>query len=277
MSVVIITLLLASAIVHAGWNALVKGGEDRLWSISMISLIGACAALPFAAVLGAPSLRSLPFLLLSAFLQIGYCLFLIRAYRDADLASVYPIARGSAPLLVTLGASVFAGELPSVYGLVGTAFISFGIFMLVVGASRPDMKSILAALIAGLFIASYMVVDGIGVRVSGHAISYAAWQAVCAGFMIPVSYIVIRGRLLPLPHGRKGISVVVAGVLSTLGYCIAVWAMSLTSMGGVSAIRETSILFAALMGVFILRERITIQKISGAIAITVGVICLSLN
>ncbi|WP_162558972.1 DMT family transporter [Sphingorhabdus sp. EL138] len=202
---------------------------------------------------------------------------MVRAYRDGELASVYPIARGSAPLLVTLGATLFAGELPDNIGLAGIAFVSLGIIVLALGNNRPDTKSIFAALAAGLFIASYMVVDGLGVRLAESATGYAAWQAVVAGFLIPLSYVAIRRRAPSLPRGKEGALVVVAGLLGTLGYCIAVWAMSLTTMGGVSAIRETSILFAALIGTFILREKMTVQKLLGAITVTGGVVCLSIS
>lgn len=277
MSVLVVTLLLLSAIVHAAWNALLKGGDDRLWAISIITLVGAVALLPFALFLGPPGLPAVPYLVLSSVLQIGYCLFLIRAYRDADLASVYPIARGSAPLLVTLGALLFAREIPSEFGLVGIGCVSFGLMFLVLGTGRPDVKSALAALTAGLFIASYMVVDGLGVRVSDDALSYAAWQAVCAGVLIPLSFVVIRRRLPAPPRGWEGTKIIAAGIFGTLGYCIAVWAMSLSSMGGVSAIRETSILFAALFGVVMLRERITLSKLAGALSVTAGVIFLSLS
>lgn len=277
MSLFVVSLLLASAIVHAGWNAFIKGSEDRLWSISIITLVGACTAFPFALVLQPPSIQSWPFIISSSLLQVGYCLFLIRAYRDGDLAIVYPIARGSAPLLVTLGAAIFARETPDVATLIGIALISIGILILTFGAQRMDPKTSIAALITGGFIAAYMVVDGLGVRIAGSALGYAAWQAVVAGILIPVSYMIIRRRVLTMPPRREGATVLVAGVLSTLGYCIAVWAMSLTSMGGVSALRETSILFAALIGVFILKEKLSLEKILCAVAVTVGVICVSVT
>lgn len=279
MSPIVIGLLLASALIHAGWNALVRSGKDRLWSISIISLVGGIAAIPFAMILGPPALPSWPYILLSSLLQIGYCLFLVRAYRDGELASVYPIARGSAPLMVTLGAALFAGELPDNLGLTGIFLVSFGIIFLALGNrnTRPDTMSILAALAAGLFIASYMVVDGLGVRLSENAIGYAAWQAVIAGFLIPLSYVAIRRRPPHRPSGKDGAMVVVAGLLGTLGYCIAVWAMSLTTMGGVSAIRETSILFAALIGTLILGEKMTVPKLLGAVTITSGVLFLSIG
>lgn len=277
MSALVVTLLLLSAIVHAAWNAILKGGDDRLWAISVITLVGAVALFPFALILGPPGRPSVPYLVLSSVLQIGYCLFLIRAYRDADLASVYPIARGSAPLLVTFGAALFAREIPSELALIGIGGVSFGLMLLVLGTGRPDLKSALAALTAGLFIASYMVVDGLGVRVADDALSYAAWQAVCAGILIPLSYVVIRRRLPPPPRGWEGTKIIAAGIFGTVGYCIAVWAMSMSNMGGVSAIRETSILFAALFGVVMLREQITLSKLAGAITVTAGVVCLSLS
>lgn len=275
MSPVVIGLLLASALVHAIWNAIVRSSEDRFWSLAVICSVGAIAALPFALSLGLPAAPSWPYLILSSLLQIGYCLFLVRAYRDGDLSSVYPIARGSAPLLVTLGAAVVAGELPNSVGLAGIFLVSSGIILLTLGSGRPDARSTLAAFATGIFIASYMVVDGLGVRLSQSATGYAAWQAVVAGLLIPLSYILIRRHTPGLPQGREGALIVGAGILGTLGYCIAVWAMSRSTMGGVSAVRETSILFAALIGAFFLNERMTPQKILGALVVTAGVICLS--
>ncbi|MEO1044416.1 MAG: DMT family transporter [Pseudomonadota bacterium] len=275
MSPLIIMLLLASAVIHAAWNALVKSGQDRLWSIAVISLFGAIAALPFAIGLQPPAAASLPYIAFSSGLQIGYCLFLVRAYDHGDLAQVYPIARGSAPLLVTVGAALFAGELPGTYGLAGIALVSLGIFALAIGNHRADTQSLLSALAAGAFIASYMVVDGLGVRLAGSAAGYAAWQAVVAGFLIPLTFIAIRRRRPVMPRGREGVMIVVAGILSTLAYCIAIWAMSESPLGGVSALRETSILFAALLGVVALREAITFRKIAGAVLVTAGVVYLS--
>jgi drug/metabolite transporter (DMT)-like permease len=275
MSPVVVGLLLASALIHAIWNAIVRNGADRFWSIAVISLVGAIMALPFALALGAPAAPSWRYLILSSLLQIGYCLFLVRAYRDGELSSVYPIARGSAPLLVTLGAALVAGEWPNGAGLAGIACVSLGILLLTLGSNRPDLKSAVAALGAGVFIASYMVVDGLGVRLSQNAASYAAWQAFVAGCLIALSFVVIRRRVPGVPRGKEGALVVGAGILGTLGYCIAVWAMSRSAMGGVSAIRETSILFAALIGTFVLGEKMTAQKLLGALVVTAGVVCLS--
>lgn len=268
-------MLLASAIIHAGWNALVKSNADRLWSISVISLFGALAALPFTFLLDPPALASLPFIAVSSCLQIGYTLFLVRAYDHGELAQVYPVARGTAPLLVTLGAAVFVGELPPAFALGGILLVSVGIFVLAIGSNRANLNALLSAFAAGGFIAGYMLVDGMGVRVAQNPLGYAAWQAVVAGFLIPLTFIAMRRTLPYMPVGRAGAVIATAGVLSTLGYCVAVWAMSVAPMGGVSAVRETSILFAALLSTFVLRERPTLQKVTGAILVTAGVVALS--
>ncbi len=275
MSPTVVGLLLAAALLHAAWNAILRSGEDRLWSISVICAVGAVAALPFALLLAPPARESWPYLALSALLQIGYCLFLVRAYRDGHLAHVYPIARGTAPLLVTIGAAIFARELVSGQAMVGVGLVSCGIMILALGTSRPDPRSTAAALAAGMFIASYMVVDGLGVRVAHHATGYAAWQAVLTGLLMPLVYLAIRRRLPAVPRGKPGLLVVAAALFGVLGYCVAIWAMSRAPMGQVSALRETSILFAALIGAVALRERITPRKIAGAIAVTTGIAFLA--
>ena len=134
----------------------------------------------------------------------------------------------------------------------------------------------LTALATGGFIASYMVTDGLGVRLAGTATGYAAWQSVISGSMVTGLFVIIRRKPLPLPRGSQGWRVALAGVLATLGYCIAIWAMSGSGMGGVSALRETSIVFAALIGVMFLKERMTPLKWVGVASVTLGVMSLSL-
>lgn len=276
VSPLVIGLLLAAAVIHATWNALVKGSEDRLASICVISLFGALATIPFLFVFEAPTKASWPFMFGSGALQVGYCLFLVRAYQLGDLAQVYPIARGSAPLLVTLGAFALAGEFPQGFGLIGIALVCLGIAMLASGVGRASPKAVLAALATGGFIASYMVVDGLGVRVAGSATGYAAWQALVGNGLVASVYLVIRRQPLPIPRTKRGAQTAVAGALGALGYCIAVWAMSGTGMGSVSALRETSIVFAALIGIVFLKERMTAQKWIGVATVTAGVISLSI-
>ena len=177
------------------------------------------------------------------------------------MASVYPVARGSAPLLVTIGAAIFAGELPGMLGLSGIALVSLGIMALALRNTGADAKSIGAALAAGLFIASYMVADGLGVRLAGECGRLCRVASGCGGISDPAGHRPDPEDSLPkMPRGKEGATVVGAGILAMLGYAIAVWAMSLTTMGGVSAIRESSILFAALIGIFVLGEKMTLSQ-----------------
>jgi drug/metabolite transporter (DMT)-like permease len=268
-------LLLLAAFLHASWNAILRGGADRFWSITMMGVVGGGAAALVALWAPAPHVASWPYIALSVVLQVGYSLFLVRAYRDGHLAHVYPIARGSAPLLVTLGAWLIAGERLTATAMAGVGLVTGGVMVLALGRDRPDVRSAGAALATGAFIASYMVTDGIGVRLSGAPIGYASWQAAAQGLALFATYCAMR-RSLPGPlRGREGALTAVAAIIGAIGYGIALWAMSASPMAQVSALRETSILFAAFLGAVILREPITLRRIAGGATIAAGAMCLS--
>ncbi|MDB5443556.1 MAG: multidrug transporter permease [Phenylobacterium sp.] len=277
MSPLIIALVLGSAVLHAVWNALLRSGADRLWSMTVMCALCAVFAVPVALTAPLPAPASWPYIAGSAGLQIFYALFLVRAYRHGQLAHVYPIARGAAPLLVTLGAALVAGEQLVPLSLLGVVMVSAGIVAIAFGQGRPDARSSLAALAAGGFIASYMVTDGVGVRLSGHAIGYAAWQAILDGAPMPLVYFALR-RSWPRvrPNLELG-KMAVGALISVTAYGVVIWAMSLSPMGQVSALRETSILFAAVIGVVFLKERLTARRLLGAAMIAGGAVALSLG
>src|SRR5260370_3080024 len=175
MTAGVVFIVLGAALLHAAWNAVLRSGADRFWSIVVMGIDSGSVALPLIFILAAPARASWPFIGLSAFLQICYCVILARAYREGDLGSIYPIARGSSPMLVTIGALVFAGEKLGLTAMFGIAMVSVGIMGLTFGRGRPNAGSMLAALATGLFIASYTVADGIGSRLSGNPQSLAAW------------------------------------------------------------------------------------------------------
>jgi len=277
MSPLVVGLILTAAILHASWNAILRSTPDRLWSITIMGVIGAMAALPLALALPRPQPESWRFIALSVTLQVGYCLFLVRAYRTGHLVHVYPIARGSAPLLVTLAAALVAGERLGGPGLAGVILVSGGIMVLALGRDRPDLASGLAALAAGGFIASYMVADGLGVRLSRSAVGYAAWQAVAQGVTMPLTYWAVRRRLPPMPRPSSDAAIIAAAIIGAFGYGVVIWAMSLGPMGKVSALRETSILFAALIGAVFLKEPLTWRRAIGAAVIAAGAACLSVS
>jgi drug/metabolite transporter (DMT)-like permease len=255
MTPTVVILVLSAALLHASWNAMLSSGADRFWSIVVMCIASATVSLPLTWIFAAPNRASWPYIGLSATLQIIYCLFLVRAYREGDLGQVYPIARGFSPLMVTVGAAIFAGERLNSVALTGIAMVSFGIIEMTSGQDHLDAKSLLAALATGLFVASYTVTDGIGSRLSGHPPSYAAWLFLFQGAPMPLVYLAMRGRLAIDPFARETLKAAAGGVFSLLGYGAIIWALSLSSMGQVSALRETSILFAVLMGRIFLREQ----------------------
>ena len=270
MSLLVVALVLGAALLHATWNAVLRSGADRLWSITLMSVVSATTAAPFALLLPGPAPASWPCIALSATLQIGYCLFLVRAYREGELAQVYPIARGVSPLLVTLGAALVAGERLSAADLAGIALVSAGICALAFSRTRPGLHSTLAALAAGVFIAAYTLTDGIGARASGHPASYAAWMFVSQGAPMPLVYGALRGRLRIAPRDPETLKAVVGGLLSMIAYGTVVWALTMGPMGQVSALRETSVLFAAVIGMTFLKERLTPARLGAAAMIAAG-------
>jgi len=271
----VVALLLGAALIHATWNALLRGGEDRLKSITLMCLVAAAASLPLMAVLPAPARASWPYAALSAALQIGYCLFLVRAYRDGQLGQVYPIARGAAPLLVALGAAAFAGERLAPPAILGLVLVSGGIMGLSLGRGRADLRSTLAALVTGAFIAGYMVTDGVGVRLSGQPVAYYAWMSFAQGAPMPLVYLALRRRLPSLAPDRQTWIALGGGVLGFAGYGIVVWALSMTAMAKVSGLRETSILFAAILGAVFLKEPFTLRRAACAVVICAGAMLLA--
>jgi drug/metabolite transporter (DMT)-like permease len=277
MSPLVIGLVLGAAVLHATWNAILRSGADRLWSVVVMGAICGLIALPVALIAPHPAAASWPYLVTSAALQIVYCLFLVRMYRHGQLAHVYPIARGAAPLLVTLGAAAFAGEQLAPLSLAGVLLVSAGIAAIAFGRSRPDAASSGYALVTGAFIAAYMLVDGVGVRLSGHAVGYAAVQAAAQGLPMPLVYLAIRRRWPAIAPSLELGKMAVGALISVSAYGVVIWAMSLSPMGQVSALRETSILFAALIGAVFLKERLTVQRLVGAAMIAGGAVALSLG
>jgi drug/metabolite transporter (DMT)-like permease len=270
-----VALILFAALLHASWNAVLRAGADRLWSMTMMGLVGAALAATLAVFLPSPAPASWPFMAVSSLLQVGYALLLVRAYRDGHLAHVYPLARGTAPLLVTLGGLVFLGQHPPPAALAGAGLVSAGILVLALGRDRPDRTTLGLALATGGFIASYMLIDGIGVRRSGNPIAYAAWLTAAQGLGMGLAFFALRRRGPALPRGREGVATCIAAVIGALAYGIALWAMGHAPVAEVSALRETSILFAVVLGTLLLREPVTVWRIIGGCSIAAGAVCIS--
>ena len=274
MSPTVVGLLLLAAILHATWNAVLRSGSDRLWSITVMSFSTTALALPCILFLPLPDSASWPYIAVSSVLQVIYSIFLIRAYEHGELGSVYPIARGSAPLLVTIGALFFAHEHLNWVMLVSIALLSVGIMALTRGQTRPSWTSVKLALATGLFIASYTITDGIGTRLSGNPLSYAAWIFTAFGVMLPIAFLVIRRGTLPRIRRGETLKALLGGSLSLATYFLVTSALALGPIGAVSALRETSVVFAALIGRAFLGEDLTKRRLGACAMIACGAIFL---
>ena len=278
MDPIAVILILSAAVMHAVWNAFVKMDGDRLMTMAVvISTTGLLA--PLLLLIGPPpALESWPYIVLSVLLNNAYFLFLIEAYRFGDLSQVYPIARGSAPLLVAVGAALFANEQLSVVELAGVLIISAGTISLIWGSGLrvgAEKRSITFALLTGLMIASYTIIDGIGVRLSGNPASYIGWLFILSPLPI-ASIAIIRRRGNALVYIRNNWKLaVLAGGLNLGSYGLSIWALSLAAMAHVSAMRETSVIIAALIGTQLLGESFGKRRIFAAMVVATGVILIA--
>ncbi|WP_434652873.1 EamA family transporter [Pseudomonas sp. R3-56] len=274
MPIHIISLVLFAALLHASWNALLRGGADRLWSMTIMCIAIAVTCVVAAAFMVPPAAASWGYAVLSAVLHVGYNLFLVRSYRVGDLGQVYPISRGSSPALIALGAAVFAGESIAPGVLLGIALVSGGIISLAFRGRQLSVPSLPYALGTGCFIAAYSVVDGIGARLSGAPLAYTVWMCALWGVMMPMVYIGLRDAR-SLFSVRPGIfSAAAGGLVSLLAYGIVIYAMNEAPLGAVSALRETSVLFAALIGAIFLGETLTARRILACAVIVSGTIII---
>ena len=275
MTPLVIALVLCAAILHASWNAILRGGADRLWSVTVMSFAATAVAIPAVLLLPLPSPASWPYLGFSGVLQVAYTAFLVFAYRRADLSQVYPMIRGAVPLLVTLGAAIFAGEQLGALAVAGIALVSLGIMSLALGKGRAQPIAVAAALANSLIIATYTVTDGIGARLSGNSFAYVSWIFLIYGVLMPAAFLGVRRRLVLRWSAPETRTALIAGVVQLVTYGTVIWALTLAPIGPVSALRETSIVFAALIGRIFLRETLTPRRLSACAVIAMGAFCLS--
>jgi drug/metabolite transporter (DMT)-like permease len=232
------------------------------------------ASIPMALLLPLPGSASWPYLCVSAVLQVGYSIFLVLAYRHAELGQVYPIIRGFVPLLVTVGAAIMVGERPSVLSLTGIGLVSFGIMSLAVGKQGAKTIATAAALATGAIIASYTVTDGIGARLAGNSFSYSTWIFILYGILMSLYYLLTRGTLGIIRGSVETLIALAAGLVPFTTYVVVIWAFTLSPIAPISALRETSIVFAALIGRIFLNESLSIHRLASCVVITCGAFCL---
>ena len=277
MSGFALTLVLCAAALHALWNAIVKASDDRALTLGAISVTNVLVGIVLIALFPAPAVESWPYIAASTLIHYGYFVFLLLAYRLGDFSQVYPISRGLAPVLVALGAQAFAGETLPILAWLGLLSVSFGIIVLSLpsGGIRPNPVAVAAAAATGLFIASYTVMDGIGVRLAGSPFGYIGWLFVLEFPVIVVAALRQRGK----PPARRWSAIrlgLLGGIFAALAYGLAIYVKAFTPLGAVSAVRESSVIFAAVIGAVYFGERPWRRRVFAAAAVTAGIVALAI-
>ena len=274
----VLALELTGALLHASWNALVKSSCDKTLDTALIHVLCSVLALPALLVVGLPPLHVWPYVLASLVIHVGYYFALAGALKHGELGLAYPLMRGTAPLLVAIGSFVFLGEAVRPLGWLGIVMVCAGVLMLGMSAGLlKHRKAVLFALSNAVLIAIYTVVDAQGARLSGHVGQYVALLFVLDGWPFAVLvYLQRKGQVWEYARARWPLATF--GALASLGsYSIALWAMTVAPVALVAALRETSVLFAVILGAWLLRERWTRWRVIGASTIVCGVVALRLG
>ena len=288
MSSGVVLAVLLGALLHALWNTLVKAGGDKQADLALLLLLCTPVGLSLLGLTGVPPPAAWPYIAGSMLIHLAYHVTLNGAYQHGELGATYPIMRGSAPLLVALGSAAVLGETPSPLAWLGIGAITLGV--LLVGLSRPALtlghgRAMAYALANAVVIAAYTLVDGQGVRITvaggGSALAYVLLLMALNGLTYPALVIARRkaaARRAMLAHARQRWPLALGGAVASMAsYGIALWAMTRAPVAAVSALRETSVLFAAALSVAVLHERFGLQRALGAAVIVAGVAALRLS
>ncbi|MGW8765788.1 EamA family transporter [Streptomyces sp. NPDC055815] len=276
MTPLVTLAVLVAAVTHAGWNAIAHHIKDQLLSFTLISGGGALIGLAAACFVPLPAAGAWPYLILSAALHVGYYALLMRSFSLGDFGQMYPIARGTAPLVVTVVAAVFLHEVPDSRQLLGVAVACAGLTGLALWGirgkdARPHWPALLAAGATGLSIALYTVVDGVGVRASGTPLGYIAWLMILEGLVIPAYALwTRRAALLPQlrPYAARGL---LGAALSVSAYALVLWAQTKAPLAPIAALRESSIIVGAAIGALFFKEGFGAPRIAAAGLMVVGI------
>ena len=280
MSVEVFLMVLCAALVHATWNALIKTDGDRLSLIKLMSATQVVVSLVFIPFVSVPSIDSWPYLVASSVFNTGYMLMLNRAYGTGDLSLVYPFARGVAPLAVAIVSITILGENLSYTNQGAILFIGLGITSLAL-TQRPtrlaDLRPILFALATGAFIAAYTVVDGLGARAAGSAHGYMIWLSLVTSLLIVgCVHWLQQGRSWPVAQ-RTRTAGIAAGIMSYGSSWVVIWALTLAPLALVSALRETGVVFAVIIGVAVLKEPLSLSRLASVATTLLGTTILKLG
>jgi drug/metabolite transporter (DMT)-like permease len=280
MDALVFAAVLFAAACHAGWNASIKRGLDPLATTVAISLGAALVSFFALPVVGLPARDAWPWVLTSIAIHLFYFAALIESYRTGDMGQVYPIARGAAPLMTATATTLFLDERLGLAGWLGIVLLAAGVLLLSLRGGRnlakPNSRAIGFALFTAVAVCAYSVVDGIGARLAGSANAYSAALFVGIGPVMTL-YALIRGGIRALGDARRlWLTGLAGGALQLGSYGIAIWAMTLAPIAIVAALRETSVLFGALIAVIVLKEPLRAGRMAAAFLIVCGLVLVRL-
>ncbi|MGP3636009.1 EamA family transporter [Streptomyces sp. 24-1644] len=276
MTPLVAVAVLTAAITHASWNAIAHAIKDQLLSFTLISGGGALLGAVAACFVPLPAAAAWPCLIVSAVLHVAYMLLLMRSFTLGDFGQMYPIARGTAPLVVTVLAAVLVGEVPDGWATAGVVVASAGLVGLALwgirgSGNRPHWQALAAAVATGLAIAGYTVVDGVGVRASGTPLGYIAWLMILEGLTIPAYALYRRRGQLAAQLRPFAIRGLAGAAMSVTAYSLVLWAQTKAPLAPIAALRESSIIVGAAIGTLFFKERFGAPRIAAAGLMVVGI------
>ncbi len=284
-------VVLAAAVTHATWNAIAHGIKDQTLAFALIGVGGVVIAIPLVIVTAIPRADCWPYLLGSVAIHVFYNLLLMRCYRLGEFGQVYPLARGTSPLVVTILAAVFVHEHLSLAQIAGVVVVSAGLAFLVLAGRRPRLAggsggvaspgkhraAFLAAVGTGLTIAAYTTVDGVGVRLSASPVGYIGWLMLLESLGVPMFALARRRDVLLKQPQRILLAGLAAGALSVLAYGLVLWAQTRGALASIAALRETSVIFGAIIGTLVFREPFGRTRIAATVLVVAGIVLLNVG
>ncbi len=277
MELTVFIAVIGAAILHAVWNAVIKSGHDKHLGMAALVLGHAPIAIIVVLVVPLPDPSSWPFLAAGIVLHVGYQLFLLTSYRFGDLTQVYPIARGTAPMLVAGISVVFLGVALSASELLAIVVIAIGVMSLSLVRQKDGLRNSRAAALAfatGCFIAGYSLVDGLGARQAGTALGFYGWLSIANALVFSAIMMITKPGLMGRIRTEAIPTMVLGGATSFAAYGLVIWAFTQAPIALVTALRETSIIFALLIGVVFLKERLDLAKVVSTVITLSGAILL---
>jgi drug/metabolite transporter (DMT)-like permease len=276
LSLSVTLAVLAAAVTHATWNAIAHGIKDQTLAFALIGVGGIVVAIPLVIFAAAPRPDCWPYLAASIVIHVFYNLLLMQCYRLGEFGQVYPLARGTSPLVVTILAAIFVHEHLALPQIAGVLVVSGGLAALVVAGRRPSRAAFLAAIGTGLTIAAYTTVDGVGVRLSHSPIGYIGWLMLLESLGVPMFALIRRRDVLLKQRPRILLSGLAAGALSVLAYGLVLWAQTRGALAPIAALRETSVIFGAIIATLVFREPFGRTRIAATILVAAGILILNL-